>query len=285
MTIYRSRVPDQLVPKTNAYTFVISNPNKTPETHPVLIDALTKRVITFGEWKRDTRRLATGLQRQLGFKQGDVLALFSCNQVDYSITMFAPLVFGGITTTINSAYTVQELAYQLKDAGATAMIVHPELLATAVEGAKVVGIPREKIFLYGQEMIEGFRPYTSLMPSLEQSTESQLVPVMEMNEHQAKSLTALICYSSGTTGRSKGVELSHTNISVNAVQLTTFDGRLHPHANVSLSVLPMYHLYSIQIHLICGIYNVSLNVCYLLSLLFVTLLSPIVPRGRITKRS
>ncbi|GJJ68704.1 4-coumarate--CoA ligase [Entomortierella parvispora] len=255
MTIYRSRVPDQPVPKTNAYTFAVSNPNKTPDSYPVIVDAQTKQIITYGEWKRDTRRLATGLQRKLGFKRGDVLALFSFNQVDYSVALFAPLILGAITTTVNSAYTAQELAYQLKDAGASTMVAHPELLSVAIEGASMVGMPRERIFLFGTEAKDGFLPYSTLMPSLDQSREGQLVEVLEMDEQTAKTTTALICYSSGTTGKSKGVELSHTNVAVNAVQVVSFDGPVHPHDNVVLSVLPMYHLYSLQLHLVCGIYT------------------------------
>ncbi|KAG0056674.1 hypothetical protein BGZ83_003917 [Gryganskiella cystojenkinii] len=260
MTVYRSRFPDQPVPDSNVFTFVTSNPNKTPDSYPILIDGLTKQSISYGEWKRDTLRLATGLQQRLGFKQGEVLALFSFNQIDYSITLFAPMVLGAITTTVNSAYTPQELAYQLQDAGATAMITHPELLTVATEGAKLVGMDPQRIFLYGSETIQGFKPYRSLMPSLEESHETKLVKVMDMIGDQASKTTALICYSSGTTGKSKGVELSHVNIAVNAVQVTAFDGKMRPHDNVVLSVLPMYHLYSVQIHLICGPYNGTQNI-------------------------
>ncbi|KAG0296912.1 hypothetical protein BGZ98_000776, partial [Dissophora globulifera] len=135
MTIYRSTFPDQVIPQINAYSFAISNPNKTPDSKVILVDATSKREITFGQWKRDTRRWATGLHN-LGVKRGDVVALFSFNQVDYSITMFGPLVIGGTTTTVNAAYTADELAHQLKDSGASIIVTHPELLAVAIEGAK-----------------------------------------------------------------------------------------------------------------------------------------------------
>ncbi|KAG0319415.1 hypothetical protein BGZ99_005109, partial [Dissophora globulifera] len=144
MTIYRSTFPDQVIPQINAYSFAISNPNKTLDSKVILVDATSKREITFGQWKRDTRRWATGLHN-LGVKRGDVVALFSFNQVDYSITMFGPLVIGGITTTVNAAYTADELAHQLKDSGASVIVTHPELLAVAIEGAKKVGLPLNRI--------------------------------------------------------------------------------------------------------------------------------------------
>ncbi|KAF9911208.1 hypothetical protein EC991_004432 [Linnemannia zychae] len=259
MTIYRSHIPDQPVPYMNAYTFAISNPNNTPEDYPILIDGITKQSITFGQWKHDTRRWATALQRNLNFKRGDVLALFSFNQIDYSLTMFGPLILAGITTTVNSAYNADELAYQLQDSGATVMITHPELLAIARAGAKKVGLPEERIFLYGDRTVDGFRPYKSLLPPAS-TPESQLVEPVKLDAIQAKETTALICYSSGTTGRSKGVELSHLNFAINAVQVVAFDGDLHAHDNVALSVLPMYHMYSIQLHLMCGPYSGLQNI-------------------------
>ncbi|KAK3843559.1 MAG: hypothetical protein J3R72DRAFT_440292 [Linnemannia gamsii] len=259
MTIYRSHLPDQPVPYMNAYSFAISNPNNTPDNYPILIDGVTKQTITFGQWKRDIRRWATALQTHFQFKRGDVLALFSFNQIDYSVTMFGPLVLAGITTTVNSAYNADELAFQLQDSGATIMITHPELLAIARAGAKKVGLPEEKIFLYGDQTVDGFRPYSSLLPPAS-TPESQLVEPVKLNAQEVKETTALICYSSGTTGRSKGVELSHLNFCVNAVQVVAFDGDLHAHDNVALSVLPMYHMYSIQLHLMCGPYTGLQNI-------------------------
>ncbi|KAF9311110.1 hypothetical protein BG003_007780 [Podila horticola] len=246
------------VPYMNAYTFVTSNPNKTPDLFPLITDALTKRSITYGEWKRDTRRWAAGLQ-SLGFKRGDVLALFSFNQIDYSITMFGPMLLGGTTTTANSAYTVDELAYQLTDSGASVLVAHPEMIKTALESAAKAGIPLSKVFVYGEQTVQGCRPYSSLFPDIS-TPESQLPQAVELRGKEAAETTALICYSSGTTGKSKGVELSHVNLCINALQVTAADGPIPPHENVELSVLPMYHAYSIQLHLVCGVYNGAPNI-------------------------
>lgn len=240
MTIYRSPVPDQVIPQINAYSFAVSNPNNTPDSHPILTDALTKRVITFGEWKRDTRRWATGLE-SLGFKRGDVVALFSFNQVDYSLTLFGPVLLGGVATTVNSAYTPDELAYQLEDSGASVIVAHPELLAVAVEGAKKAGVPLNRIFLYGDKEVDGFKPYSATFPP-ENTPERQLAQVVNLNGQLSSETTALICYSSGTTGKSKGVELSHFNIIANCCQCTPMEGNIAMHDNIAMAVLPLYHM-------------------------------------------
>ncbi|KAF9191678.1 putative fatty-acid--CoA ligase FadD10 [Haplosporangium sp. Z 27] len=258
MTIYTSTIPDQPIPQINAYTFATSNPNDTKDSHPLLIDAATKRVITFGEWKRDTRRWSTGLA-SIGFKRGDVLALFSFNQVDYSIAVFGAVALGGITTTVNSSYTAEEVAFQLQDSGASIIITHPELLKTAIEAAKLSDIPTSSIYLFGGKQVEGFKPYTSTFPP-EDTPENLLAPVQNLNGQPALDSTALICYSSGTTGRSKGVELTHVNIIANCIQLGTKERHINPRDNITLAVLPMYHIYGIQLHLLSGIHNVVTSV-------------------------
>ncbi|KAF9323206.1 putative fatty-acid--CoA ligase FadD10 [Linnemannia elongata] len=256
MVIYKSHLPNLQVPKSNVYSFVTSNPNKTPDTFPLLVDSSSQRVITFGDWKRDTRRWATGL-KSIGFAPGDVLALFSFNQIDYSVTLFGPMILGGACTTVNSSYSAGELAYQLKDSGASVLVTHSELLEVAIEGACLVGIPLDRIFLYGDQTVQGFRPYTSLMPT-ESTPENQLAQIANLDGKAAVETTAMICYSSGTTGRSKGVELTHTNLSMNTLQTSAMQGPIHPHDNPILSVLPMFH--SIQMHMLSGVYNGQTNV-------------------------
>ncbi|KAG0054396.1 putative fatty-acid--CoA ligase FadD10 [Linnemannia elongata] len=258
MVIYKSHLPNLQVPKSNVYSFVTSNPNKTPDTFPLLVDSSSQRVITFGDWKRDTRRWATGL-KSIGFAPGDVLALFSFNQIDYSVTLFGPMILGGACTTVNSSYSAGELAYQLKDSGASVLVTHSELLEVAIEGACLVGISLDRIFLYGDQTVQGFRPYTSLMP-IESTPENQLAQIANLDVKAVVETIAMICYSSGTTGRSKGVELTHTNLSMNTLQTSAMQGPIHPHENPILSILPMFHSYSIQMHMLSGVYNGQTNV-------------------------
>ncbi|KAG0314507.1 hypothetical protein BG000_005515 [Podila horticola] len=173
--------------------------------------------------------------------------------------MFGPMLLGGTTTTANSAYTVDELAYQLTDSGASVLVAHPEMIKTALSSAAKAGIPLSKVFVYGEQIVQGCRPYSSLYPDIS-TPESQLPQAVELRGKEAAETTALICYSSGTTGKSKGVELSHVNLCINALQVTAADGPIPPHENVELSVLPMYHAYSIQLHLVCGVYNGAPNI-------------------------
>ncbi|CAH1770756.1 9687_t:CDS:1, partial [Entrophospora sp. SA101] len=51
MGIFKSELPDLIIPNVNLYHHVISNPNSIPDTKPIYIDGLTNKSITFGEFK------------------------------------------------------------------------------------------------------------------------------------------------------------------------------------------------------------------------------------------
>ncbi|KAG0300927.1 putative fatty-acid--CoA ligase FadD10, partial [Dissophora globulifera] len=55
--------------------------------------------------------------------------------------------------------------------------------------------------------------------------------------------------------KSKGVELTHVNLNSNSCQITPLEGDIPMHENIALAVLPMYHIYGIQAHLMYGVYN------------------------------
>jgi len=81
--IFRSTAPDIEIPSASVYQYVTRNLNGIDDNKPVFIDAVTGAALTFGAFKRDSRRVAAGLQDKFGLKKGDVVAIFSPNQVKY----------------------------------------------------------------------------------------------------------------------------------------------------------------------------------------------------------
>src|SRR5579859_6974081 len=106
---------------------------------PALIDGPTGRTITYRQLAAGIRRVAAGLAAR-GFGKGDVLAIYSPNIPEYPIAFHAVASLGGITTTINPRYTVDELVYQLKDAGARYLITAPAFMDKARDAAAQVGL-------------------------------------------------------------------------------------------------------------------------------------------------
>ncbi|CAG8763317.1 3679_t:CDS:2, partial [Acaulospora morrowiae] len=197
------------------------------------------RKITFGEFKRDTKRFAAGLHDKAGFKRGDVLTIISPNQVDYPIVIFGAIAAGGKVSTANPTYTAHDLSFQFTDSGTSIIITHPLCLSATIKAADEAQIPHSKIFLISDNEVNGFQPYYTLF------VDREFEPI-EYSPEEAKNTTAFLCYSSGTTGKNKGVEITHTNIVANLKQIVSFELELGP-KNIFMGVLPFFHIYGLTI--------------------------------------
>ncbi|KAF0434154.1 acetyl-CoA synthetase-like protein [Gigaspora margarita] len=234
--IFNSSYPDVEIPKIGIYQYATSNKNKISDNKVIFTDGMTDEKITFGELKRDSRRFAAGLQDKLGFKHHDVLGIFSPNHIDYPVVVFGAIAAGGKVTTTNPKCTASEFAFQLIDSGASVIIVHPEYFNTAIKAAKEARIPESRILLLGNSEVRGFRTHRSLIGDREAE------PVSYSPE-EARTTVAFLCYSSGTTGRQKGVEITHTNVVANMTQIISL-GSFRTRNNF-IGVVPFFHIYGI----------------------------------------
>ncbi|EGF76873.1 hypothetical protein BATDEDRAFT_33779 [Batrachochytrium dendrobatidis JAM81] len=241
--IYTSPYPDLYIPEQDVPSFIFgskgfqSNPNK-----PALIDGPTGKVITFRDLEKSSASFAAGLHHQLGFKKRDVVALYTPNDINYSTVMYGTLMAGGSVSGINPAYTVDELAYQLHDSGASVLIVGHEQIANAKAAAKVVGLPLNRIFVFASKSINGIHSFTSLLSS-------KLGPVVKFTKNELANEAAYLCYSSGTTGRSKGVITTHRNMVANVLQTNVFEVNDRLPDEIWMGVLPFFHIYGLNISL------------------------------------
>ncbi len=136
-------------------------------------------------------------------------------------------------------FTVEEFTYQLKDSGAKYIVVFPLFLNIVIEAAAAANIPVSNIFLFGDKEINGIMPYSSLI------SEREAIPV-EYSREEAKSTTAYLCYSSGTTGKNKGVETTHANFVANIAQINGFDNDFNTNT-ICIGVLPFFHIYGLMV--------------------------------------
>jgi acyl-CoA synthetase (AMP-forming)/AMP-acid ligase II len=235
--IFRGPYPDVDIPEVSLTDFILRSAAKFKDK-PALIDGPSGRSWTYSEFEDAVRRVAASLS-QKGFKQGDVLGIFSTNCSEYAITFHAVALLGGINTTLNPLYTAEEATFQLKDSGAKVLFTAPMFIDKAREAAQACGI--EDVYVFGAA--EGAPSFDSLLDSDGQ------VPRVKINP--LEDLVALP-YSSGTTGLPKGVMLTHHNLIANMCQMDGLE--YFSQDDILLCVLPLFHIYGLVVVL-----NMSLH--------------------------
>jgi 4-coumarate--CoA ligase len=240
-------------------TYVFKSPHGQLPDKPVLIDAEKPEYhLTHHSYREWSKRFAAGL-RKAGFKPGDRLLLYSGNSVFFPVIIQGTVMAGGIFTGANPAYVARELAYQLQDSGATFLITAEGSLDTALEATSSIKFPKDRIFVMGDgfevfenraKPVRGIRHWTTILAS---PSEGSAFEWEEFTTRDQMNRTAVLNYSSGTTGVPKGVEITHLNYISNCMQTEHTAQQDPDYANYLtrasiLSFLPMYHAYGQTYH-------------------------------------
>lgn len=228
--IFKSTYPDVATPDTPLTPVVMQQAQELADK-AALIDGPSGRTLTYGQLAHMIRRAAAGLTRR-GFKKGDVFAIYSPNVPEYAIAFHGVASVGGINTTINPLYTAGELAHQLNDAGAKYLLTIPQFLDKALEAAEESDV--EEIFIFGEA--DGATPFAALLQGDGQPPDVTIDPKKDL---------VVLPYSSGTTGLSKGVMLTHFNLVANLYQIDAmnhFDS-----TDTLIAILPFFHIYGMEI--------------------------------------
>jgi acyl-CoA synthetase (AMP-forming)/AMP-acid ligase II len=227
--IFRSPHPEVHIPEVPLTDYVFENVEQFADK-TALIEGLSGRSMTYAQLREAIRRVAAGLSKR-GMKKGEVLAILSPNVPEYIIAFHAVASLGGVVTTVNPLYTVEEVGKQLKDARAKYVVTIPQLLEKAREAAEGTGV--EELFVFGEA--EGATPFASLLEGGE-------VELPRVVWNPREDLVALP-YSSGTTGVCKGVMLTHGNLVSNLAQIK---GSGHDwEGDTLVCVLPLFHIYGL----------------------------------------
>ena len=171
-------------------------------------------------------RYAQVLQTQ-GLMPGDRVGIVALNSDHYLETFYAVPWAGGIIVPINTRWSKPEIAYALADAGVRLLIVDEQFAALGAELAADTGVT-----VLGVGAASG-APLANLEALLARAT-----PVPEAG--RAGNDVSGIFYTGGTTGRSKGVMLTHTNHVTNSLQLAAM--MQAPEALNYLHAAPMFHI-------------------------------------------
>ncbi|KAI6246534.1 putative 4-coumarate--CoA ligase [Erysiphe necator] len=244
----RSTYKDVHIPNVDLWTFLFERRDREfPDQKVILIDSITNRSYTFGQVERTALEFGKNIKAIWNWKCGDVLAVYSPNCVDIPSIIWGTLWAGGVLSPSNPNYTLAELVFQLKDSGAKALVTQKSCLAVAKKACQEVGIDSSRIILIGDEkddcsQFKHFKDFLALKRSLN----------VDRTTVDPKKDLAFLVYSSGTTGRPKGVMLSHSNIVSDVLMAHAIEeGKLRWNGGVgndgdkTLGFLPFFHIYGL----------------------------------------
>lgn len=216
---------------------------------------------TYNQILTQAKQFAAYLQKDLGHKPGDRIAIMSPNCLQYPICLFGALWAGLTVVNVNPLYTGRELQYQLKDSGAKTIVIFANAAHT-LEGilqdtpiqniittqiGDLLSFPKNLIVNFVLKKIKKMVPdyhlpqEISIFTALGKRSAAEFTPVALKNTD-----VAFLQYTGGTTGVSKGAVLTHRNMIANLLQARAWlvplikDGE-----EVIITALPLYHIFSL----------------------------------------
>ncbi len=242
-----------------------------------LFDAASKRyadrvaydnlgaTITFREVDRLSTAFAAYLQKELGLKKGDRIAIQMPNLLQFPVAFIGAMKAGLIVVNTNPLYTPREMEHQFKDAGISAVLILDNF-ASHLES--ILGkIPAKHIIV--TRMGDMMGTMKGMLVNFVVKTIKKMVPAyhipnaISFKEVIRKGLTltldrpktdvedlVLLQYTGGTTGVAKGAQLSHRNIIAHNMMITHWFKPYLDAAkeNIMITALPMYHIFGLTVN-------------------------------------
>jgi long-chain acyl-CoA synthetase len=214
--------------------------------------------VTYAEFERLSASFAAHLAEN-GFKKGDRVALMMPNILQYPIALYGVLRLGCVVVNCNPLYTPRELEHQLKDSGATGIVVL-ENFATTLEKVKAATSIRHVIVtgvgdmlgLKGHLVNFVLRKVKKVVPAYSLPGHLRFSATLSNRSTPPKPAitlddTACLQYTGGTTGVSKGAILTHGNLCANTVQVGAWlETITDPNRQeVLIGALPLYHIFAL----------------------------------------
>jgi long-chain acyl-CoA synthetase len=219
--------------------------------------------MSYAELDRHSRDFAAWLQKVLGLPRGARVALMMPNLLQYPVALFGVLRAGMVVVNVNPQYTAPELEHQLKDSGASAIVVlenfahtlqqvlennpglRPHVVTTEV--GDLFPVVKEVLTNVVVKYVKKMVPAWHIAGAVEfnaalragHAQELDAVPLTHAD-------TAFLQYTGGTTGVAKGAVLTHGNLVANVQQVGAWISQdLHDGAETLVCPLPLYHVFAL----------------------------------------
>ena len=251
---YGERIPAEINP--NAYRSVLEMfeaAMKSYADRPAF--RCFGQTLTFADTDKLSRSFAAYLQRKLGVRKGDRIAVMLPNIPAFPLAMMGIVRAGAVQVNVNPLYTSRELEYQLNDAGAEIIVIFRGVSATLAE--IIDKTPVRRVISVG--LGDGTdAPIPS--PAVDARLREVIAFSDALTEGADLAFTSVpvtgddllfLQYTGGTTGLSKGAALSHHNLVANTEQFKAFvPDALRPGQEVVVTALPLYHIFALMVNFI-----------------------------------
>ncbi len=264
---YEPNVPPSLDYVDKPITHMLERSASRYPERPALIFRNNK--ISYAELHNETERFATALSR-LGVTRGARVAIYLPNLPQTVIAYFATLRLGAVAVMTNPLYTSREIEHQWNDAGATVAVVLDALFSARVESIR----KRLRVQHYIVASIPEYLrfPLNVIAPFKLRKLQPPMVADVKRssNVHRFRDLLArtspsppnvrinvddlaMLQYTGGTTGVSKGAMLTHRNVAANVQQCRTWNTAVREGEEVMIACLPFFHIYGLTVTMLMAV--------------------------------
>jgi long-chain acyl-CoA synthetase len=218
--------------------------------------------LTFRQLERLASQFASYLQHEVGLKKGDRLAIMVPNIMQFPIAFYAAQKIGVICVNTNPLYTPREMRHQFKDSGAKAIVIIDLFMHNLEEIIKDTAIQTVICTSFGDQLpawkgvliqtvlkLKKMVPHHNLTAvtfktALGKGSRKKYAPVEVGHED-----IAVLQYTGGTTGVSKGAMLLQRNILANMTQIQNIAKvKIQEGNEVVLTALPLYHIFALTVN-------------------------------------
>jgi long-chain acyl-CoA synthetase len=220
--------------------------------------------LTYSELNRKAECFAAFLQNELKMKKGERIALQMPNCLQYPIAMFGSLKAGLIIVNTNPLYTEREMQHQFADSGCTAIVILANFAhnlqrifsdtkirhVIVTELGDTLGFPKSLLVNTVLKHVKKMVPAYSLPDSLTfNEVLSRGASMTTIKVPISLEEVAVLQYTGGTTGVSKGAMLTHHNLVANMEQIHVWiSPLLKEGGEVAICALPLYHIFALTLH-------------------------------------
>ncbi|CAG75275.1 long-chain-fatty-acid--CoA ligase [Pectobacterium atrosepticum SCRI1043] len=257
---YPADVPAEIDPdRYSSLIDMFENNVKRYADRPAFINM--GEVMTFRKLEERSRAFAAYLQNQLKLQKGDRVALMMPNLLQYPVALFGVLRAGMVVVNVNPLYTPRELEHQLKDSGASTIVIVSNFAHTLEKVVHNTAVEHVILTRMGDQLSTAkgtlvnfvVKYIKRLVPKYHLPDAISFRRVLQEGRRQQyvrpdiiNSDLAFLQYTGGTTGVAKGAMLTHRNMQANVAQCLAAYGPVLKEGNEwVVTALPLYHIFAL----------------------------------------